>query len=265
MGFLLSKLLPQLVYPLGASLLLLALGLVGRRRRWGPGLSAAGLALLWLASMPWLSRQLVWGLEERAVRLMPDPLPAADAVLVLGGGLVPPLPPRRRVEVSDAADRLLTGVDLIRQGKAPWLVVSGGRVTFASGDPSPPEATYAATLAASLGVPPERIVRSEAPRNTAEEAMAMRAIARERGWRTLLLVTSATHLPRATATFRHLTDLRIVPVACDFQLAARNQSGQATAESLVLDILPNAGSLASTTSSLKELLGLTVYRLRGWL
>jgi len=264
MGFLLSKLLPQLVYPLGASLLLLALGLVGRRRRWGPGLSAAGLALLWLASMPWLSRQLVWGLEERAVRLMPDPLPAADAVLVLGGGLVPPLPPRRRVEVSDAADRLLTGVDLIRQGKAPWLVVSGGRVTFASGDPSPPEATYAATLAASLGVPPERIVRSEAPRNTAEEAMAMRAIARERGWRTLLLVTSATHLPRATATFRHLTDLRIVPVACDFQLAARNQSGQATAESLVLDLLPNAGSLASTTSSLKELLGLTVYRLRGW-
>jgi uncharacterized SAM-binding protein YcdF (DUF218 family) len=265
MGFLLSKLLPQLVYPLGASLLLLALGLVGRRRRWGPGLSAAGLALLWLASMPWLSRQLVWGLEERAVRLMPDPLPAADAVLVLGGGLVPPLPPRRRVEVSDAADRLLTGVDLIRQGKAPWLVVSGGRVTFASGDPSPPEATYAATLAASLGVPPERIVRSEAPRNTAEEAMAMRAISRERGWRTLLLVTSATHLPRATATFRHLTDLRIVPVACDFQLAARNQSGQATAESLVLDLLPNAGSLASTTSSLKELLGLTVYRLRGWL
>jgi uncharacterized SAM-binding protein YcdF (DUF218 family) len=265
MGFLLSKLLPQLVYPLGASLLLLALGLVGRRRRWGPGLSAAGLALLWLASMPWLSRQLVWGLEERAVRLMPDPLPAADAVLVLGGGLVPPLPPRRRVEVSDAADRLLTGVDLIRQGKAPWLVVSGGRVTFASGDPSPPEATYAATLAASLGVPPERIVRSEAPRNTAEEAMAMRAIARERGWRTLLLVTSATHLPRATATFRHLTDLRIVPVACDFQLTARNQSGQATAESLVLDLLPNAGSLASTTSSLKELLGLTVYRLRGWL
>jgi len=264
MGFLLSKLLPQLVYPLGASLLLLAFGLVGRRRRWGPGLSAAGLALLWLASMPWLSRQLVWGLEERAVRLMPDPLPAADAVLVLGGGLVPPLPPRRRVEVSDAADRLLTGVDLIRQGKAPWLVVSGGRVTFASGDPSPPEATYAATLAASLGVPPERIVRSEAPRNTAEEAMAMRAIARERGWRTLLLVTSATHLPRATATFRHLTDLRIVPVACDFQLAARNQSGQATAESLVLDLLPNAGSLASTTSSLKELLGLTVYRLRGW-
>lgn len=265
MGFLLSKLLPQLLYPLGASLLLLIGGLLGRRRRWGAPLSLAGLALLWLASMPLLSRQLVRILEERAVSLTPDPLPSADAVLVLGGGLVPPLPPRRRVEVSDAADRLLTGVDLIRQGKAPWLVVSGGRVSFASGDPSPPEASYAATLAVSLGVPADRIVRSEAPRNTAEEALAMRAIARERGWRSLLLVTSATHLPRATATFRRLSDLRIIPVACDFQLPTRSHSGQATGGSLLLDLLPSAGALASTTTSLKEVLGLAAYRLRGWL
>jgi len=265
MGFLLSKLLPQLVYPLGAGLLLMGLGLLGRRRRWGPGLSGAGLALIWLASMPWLSRQLVRSLEEQAVRLTPASLPNADAVLVLGGGLLPPLAPRRGVEVADAGDRLLTGVDLIREGKAPWLVVSGGRVTFNADDPTPPEATYAATLAEKLGVPPERIVRSEGPRNTAEEAIALRSIARERGWRSLLLVTSATHLPRATATFRRLSGLTIVPVACDFQLAARSRSGGATAESLVLDLLPQASSLNSTTSSLKELLGLAVYRLKGWL
>jgi uncharacterized SAM-binding protein YcdF (DUF218 family) len=265
MGFLLSKLLPQLVYPLGAGLLLLGVGLLGRRRRWGPGLSATGLALVWLASMPWLSRQLVWSLEEQAVRLTPTALPSADAVLVLGGGLLPPLAPRRGVEVGDAGDRLLTGVDLIREGKAPWLVVSGGRVTFNADDPTPPEATYAAALAQKLGVPAEQIVRSEGPRNTAEEAIAMGKIARERGWRSLLLVTSATHLPRATATFRHLSGLKIVPVACDFQLAARNQSGQTTGESLLLDLLPQAGALATTTSSLKELLGLFVYRLKGWL
>jgi uncharacterized SAM-binding protein YcdF (DUF218 family) len=116
-----------------------------------------------------------------------------------------------------------------------------------------------------IGVPAEQIVRSEGPRNTAEEAIAMGKIARERGWTSLLLVTSATHLPRATATFRHLSGLKIVPVACDFQLAARHQSGQTTGESLLLDLLPQAGALATTTSSLKELLGLFVYRLKGWL
>ena len=265
MGFLLSKLLPLFVYPLGAGLLLMGLGLLGRRRRWGPSLSAAGIGLVWLASMPWLSRQLVRSLEDQAVRLTPATLPSADAVLVLGGGLLPPLAPRRGVEVADAGDRLLTGVDLIREGKAPWLVVSGGRVSFNAGDPTPPEASYAASLAQKLGVPAEQIVRSEGPRNTAEEAIALRSIARERGWNSLLLVTSATHLPRATATFRRLSGLEIVPVACDFQLAARNQSGQTTAESLLLDLMPQAGALASTTTSLKELLGLFVYRLKGWL
>jgi len=265
MGFLLSKLLPQLVYPLGAGLLLIGLGLLGRRRRWGPGLSAAGLALMWLASMPWLSRQLVRGLEEQAVRLTPTTVPTADAVLVLGGGLLPPLSPRRSVEVADAGDRLLTGVDLIREGKARWLVVSGGRVSFNADDPTPPEATYAAAFAQKLGVPAERIVRSEGPRNTAEEAIAMAKIGRERGWHSLLLVTSATHLPRAAATFRRLSGLEIVPVACDFQLTALGQSGRPTPESLLLDLLPSAGALASTTTSLKELLGLGMYRLRGWI
>ena len=85
MGFLLSKLLPLFVYPLGAGLLLMGLGLLGRRRRWGPGLSAAGIGLVWLASMPWLSRHLVRSLEDQAVRLTPSTLPSADAVLVLGG------------------------------------------------------------------------------------------------------------------------------------------------------------------------------------
>ena len=86
MGFLLSKLLPLAVYPLGMALMLQIAGLVGHRRRWGPWLAGAGLALLWLGSMPLTSRQLAWRLEERAARMTPAVLPRADAVVVLGGG-----------------------------------------------------------------------------------------------------------------------------------------------------------------------------------
>lgn len=264
MGFFLSKLLTQLSTPLSLALALQLLAVLGRRRRWAPAMALAGVALVWLASMPWLSRQLLRGLEQRAVRLTPAVLPRADAVLVLGGGLLPPLPPRRGVEVSGAGDRLLTGVDLIKEGKAPTLVVSGGKVSFSANDPMPPEARYAATLAEKLAVPADRIVRSEGPRNTAEEARAVGQLARERGWRSLLLVTSATHLPRATATFRQLSGITIVPVGCDFQIVASDQMGQATAESVLLDLLPDAGALQSTTQSLKEWLGLLTYRLRGW-
>ncbi len=300
MEFLLSKLLPLALYPLGLALLLQILGLLGRRRRWPSGCGSAGVALLWLAAMPLVSRQLVWGLEEQASRLTPEPIPRADAVLVLGGGLRPAQAPRRSVEVGEAGDRLLMGVDLLRRGRAPWLVVSGGRVAFTAsaraddparasrgekpgGAPSkatlseqrqpnpmlpdqtpPSEAASATRLALWLGVPAARILRSDTPRNTAEEATAIARLAQQRGWHSLLLVTSATHLPRALATFRRLTPLHIIPVACDYQLPARRLYGRPTPASLLLSLLPDADALATSTTSLKEHLGLLIYRIRGW-
>lgn len=95
MGFLLSKLLPLGLYPLGLALLLQIAGLLNRQRRFGPVLSSVGIVLLWLAATPLLSRQLVWGLEERAARLTPAPIPRADAVLVLGEGCGRPCRPAR--------------------------------------------------------------------------------------------------------------------------------------------------------------------------
>ena len=117
MGFLLSKLLPLALYPLGLGLLLQLAGQLG---------------LVWLFAMPLTSRQLVWGLEEQAAALTPAVIPKADAILVLGGGLRPALAPRRGVEVGEGGDRLLTGVRLLRQGKAPLLF------SAAAGWASPP-------------------------------------------------------------------------------------------------------------------------------
>ena len=53
----------------------------------------------------------------------------------------------------------------------------------------------------------------EQPRNTAEEARALQQLAGARRWRSVLLVTSATHLPRALATFRRLAGVTVIPVA----------------------------------------------------
>ena len=272
MAFLLSKLLPLALYPLGLSLALQIGGLLGRRRRWGPWLSGGGLTLLWLASTPWLSHELVWSLEERASRLTPNPVPRADAVLVLGGGVRPALEPRRRVELGEAGDRLLTGIALVRKGKAPLLVLSGGRVSFAADDPAPAEAASAIRLARELGIP-SRQLRSnpdlgpDGPRNTGEEAEALGRLARQQGWRSLLLVSSATHLPRALSTFRRRLPpelaLHLIPVACDYQLPARHRMGRPTAASALLNLLPSADALANSTAVLKEYLGLLLEPFRG--
>lgn len=265
MGFLLSKLLPLAVYPLGLALMLQILGLVWRRRRWGPWLAGAGMVLLWLGSMPVISRQLAWRLEEKAVLLTPAVLPQADAVVVLGGGMVPPLPPRRQVEVNGAGDRLLTGIDLMDQGLAPWLIVSGGEgANFTAHHPASTQAQSAADLAGRLGVPADRLLVSGQGRNTAEEAVALNRLAQDQQWQSVLLVTSATHLPRSVATFRRLTGLTIIPVACDFQLPTRELFGRPTFSSVLHDVLPNSQALNLTSLTMKESLGGLVYRMRGW-
>ncbi|SBO43990.1 YdcF family protein [Cyanobium sp. NIES-981] len=264
MGFLLSKLLPLGLYPLGLGLLLLLAREAGGRRRWARLLGWGGLGLIWLFAMPITSRQLIWGLEERSAALRPASLPAADAVVVLGGGLRPALPPRRSVEVGEAGDRLLTGVRLIRQRKAPLLVTSGGRVHFTAGEPPPPEAQWARDLAVELGVAPERILLNRESRTTAEEARDLGELARSRRWRRVLLVTSASHMPRALASFRRRSGVEVVAVPTDFQLPARSRYGNPTPASLLLSLMPDAEALYLSSVMLKEHLGLLVYRLRGW-
>ena len=60
-------------------------------------------------------------------------------------------------------------------------------------------------LAAKLvewGVPPSHIVVEASSRNTRENAIESSRIAAARGWRTVLVVTSAYHAPRALGCFR---------------------------------------------------------------
>ena len=111
-----------------------------------------------------------------------------------------------------------------------------------------------------LGLPAQAILLNPSSRTTAEEAQAIQALAASRGWQRLLLVTSAFHMRRALASFRHSgSPLEIIPVACDYRLMP---SGKPTLQSLGLGLIPSAQALEQSTMVLKEHLGLLIYRLR---
>ena len=265
MGFLLSKLLPLLVYPLGLGLLLQLAGLgSGRKAKLSRALGASGIAVIWLFAMPVTSRQLIWGLEERAEALTPKAIPNADAIVVLGGGIWPAVPPRKSAEVNERGDRLLTGVRLMRQGKAEVMVTSGAQISFTSDDPAPAEAFAAKGLAEELGVPAKRILSNPSSKTTAEEAVDINQLAKKNAWKRVLLVTSAVHMPRSLATFRRRSELEVIPVTCDFLLPGRKHHGRPTPGSVVQDLLPDAGALYLSSMALKEHLGLALYRLKVW-
>jgi uncharacterized SAM-binding protein YcdF (DUF218 family) len=258
MSLLLGKLAAQLVLPLGAALLLLALALVllalGRVRGAALLLGTA-FAGLWLASTPLLAERLAAPLERAQLAPPLARLAPADAILVLGGATEPALPPREFPEVTDAGDRVLHAARLFRAGKAPVVVVSSGRLPWQTRGPA--EAEGMSELLVELGVPREAIVREERSANTHDNCVFSKLLLDARGARDVLLVTSALHMPRALATCR-TAGLPVRPAPTDFHVA---DEGPRIGNGLT----PDPEALLLTHAALRERLGFLVYQRRGWI
>ena len=201
MDLFLSKLIPLSIYPLGFALVvsILAMGILRLSPRWARFLLLVAVGVLWVASMPIVADYLNWTLERQYPPLAVEDTPTADAIVVLGGGISGPAPPRLTLDLSDAADRVLHAARLYRAGKAPVVVVSGGVIPWLGADI--PEASSMQTLLQEWGVPGGSIHAEGASRNTHENAVFTRQLLVEQGLHRVLLVTSAMHMPRALATF----------------------------------------------------------------
>ncbi|HEY9844619.1 MAG TPA: YdcF family protein, partial [Candidatus Caenarcaniphilales bacterium] len=164
---------------------------------------------------------------------------------------------------SEEGDRALYGAKLYREGKAPRVILSGGRIQWRSGG-GPPEATDMAQIIQTMGVPAAAIVQEPYSRNTHENAVNVRRILDAQGIpHRVLLVTSALHMPRSLLIFkRQGIDAIAAPtdfLITDYDLAPNSLQGA------LLDSLPDADELQRSTRALKEYVGLAVYWLRGWL
>lgn len=246
MSLILNKLLPVVVLPLGLALGLLAAAL-WKPRRW---LIATAFGLLWIASMPAVATLLISGLEDTHPPLRLDETPTADAIVCLSGSL--------RVgrtgdtlEYGDGFDRFARSVDLYRAGRAPRVVYTRGSIPWLAH--RPPEGEVLRPLAIERGVPEEAIVLTDLAGNTRAEARGVAALAREHGWKRVILVTTAWHLPRAVDLFEE-EGLEVVPFPCDWQV-------DRDAPLHPLDFVPDGAALGATQTALREHLGRLFYRI----
>jgi uncharacterized SAM-binding protein YcdF (DUF218 family) len=172
---------------------------------------------------------------------------------VILGGFVDAEASRRHgtVEFNEAVDRLLRGFELARAGKARFVLISAGDPRAMPGDTS--EAEWAGRKLREWGIPADRIVAEPRSRNTRENAVETARIVRERGWGSLLLVTSAMHAPRSLGSFR------AVGLAPDvLPVDWKGGDGRGTRW------IPNAEALRSSTAAIRELAGRWVYRRVGY-
>jgi uncharacterized SAM-binding protein YcdF (DUF218 family) len=259
----LSKLLPLLIYPLGFACLLLVITLITLWKR--PKIAALSVTLaliaLLLGSNGWIATHLARSLE--AQYLPPTQVPKADAIVVLGGGIKPQIPPRPWIDVADAGDRTLYAAQLYREGKAPIVILSGGRIAWRGGGPS--ESKDMATLIEALGVPASAILQDPTSLNTYENAVNVRQILESHHLQRVLLVTSALHMPRSMRIFRKLK-IEAIAAPTDFMVTAQDmQEAGDTIQGFLLNLLPDVERLQLSTRALKEYVGIQVYRLKGWL
>ncbi len=259
----LSKLLPLFVYPVGLASLLLIVALIFYKRRHLQQVCIAfSLVLLLVFGNEWVSHRLLSSLEWQY--LPADEVPQAQAIVLLGGGTRPHLPPRPMSEMNEAGDRIGYAAKLYKEAKAPFIVVSGGFIDFFGS--TVPEADAMKELLMALGVPEEDIVLESQSRNTYENALYVREIANEQGFNQILLVTSGMHMPRSVAIFEK-QDFVVIPAPADF-LATWGEEGRTTEIGVggwLLKIIPSSERLDYSTRALREYIGTFVYWMQGWL
>lgn len=236
-------------------IVLLALSQVHRRKRWAIGVIGLSTVLLWLSSClvtaVWLQDHVLkppGALDApRLTALRTAPGHAATAIVVLGSG--------RQASAAEYAGqatlteqgmvRLRYGVWLARQTGLP-LAYSGG-VGWAQGD-GPTEAETAARIARDESGLSVKWLESQS-RDTRENARATLALLKADQIRRIVLVTHASHMPRAWRAFHEAAGGEIDCVPAPLAFVRREDRP-------VLDWLPSAAGFRAVHALLHEWLGL---------
>jgi uncharacterized SAM-binding protein YcdF (DUF218 family) len=252
--FIFKKLVAPFLMPVPFCLALVLAGLLllwfTRRQRAGKWLTTAGAVALLLLGYGFASNGLLASLERRYA-------PIADAgalgrpvrwVVVLGGGTSADetLPATARLSEGSFA-RLVEGVRLQRQLPGSRLLLSGGSI-FGSGS----DAEAMRALALELGAEPASLVLDNVSPDTETQAEVVRA---QLGADEFLLVTSASHMPRAVALFRK-AGTNPTPAPTHF-LVQKNHGLSPS------DFFPGSGGLRRAETATYEYLGLAWAKVRG--
>lgn len=243
--------------PLYVVLLLASLALAAYRATPGSTLRkvrhllAFSAVIVYLGSIPAVSNALTRYLEEQysAPELRDVRKDAGNVIVVLTAGSF------RRTHTGfearigeDGWERLRTGIDLHER--------LGGKILFA-GAPSPDGrssvAGAMAEIARKFGIPDDQILVEEQSTNTFENIVFSRAMLdarQERVW----MVTSALRMPRAMAVAAR-QGLEVTAYPCDFHGDQRTTWWS---------LIPANHATVSLERNLHEIIGLLVYRIRGW-
>jgi uncharacterized SAM-binding protein YcdF (DUF218 family) len=212
-----SKLLWVLAQPSNLLVCVIVAGVVaqllgrGKVARWL--LYPGAAALLMIAVLP-VGQWLLVPLENR-FPVPAGPLRDIEGIVVLGGGVDLAVSERRGLATfGDTGERFISLIELARRYPEARVLFTGGRGWLTEGDFN--EATVMRGFVRSHGLDEARVIFEDRARNTYENALLAKALAAPQPGERWLLVTSASHMPRAVGAFRQV-GWPVLPYPVDYR------------------------------------------------
>jgi len=242
----------------------LSFPLIALEKRVGKYLLVLGIILYFAFSCSPLSMALLARLENRYPPLLNmKGVGEVDTIVLLTGAAWedPHLPLTSRVGETSVS-RLLEAIRLFHLIPDARVVISGGPPDEDERDT--PVSRIVGDLASAMGIPGERILLETNSTNTYENGVEIKKIL---GGKPFVLVTSASHLPRAVAVFQKL-GLSPIPAPADFRATRSKPHSLSSTGELFKEMifaLPSSNNLAHSERALHEYAGFIWYWVRGWI
>lgn len=238
--------------------LVLASALCLQRRNWLGTAILTGLAILIEVALGTsLPRRLIGNLEAPYIPDLPSLPVRADAIVMLGGAHDFSHREVLQIGFIEASDRIMTAMELLRQGRAGTLVLCSAAQAEVDGKRIG-DSELIERLIDRWNLRRGQIIRLPIGRNTADEAREVAALASKQRWKQILLVSSGFHLRRAEATFRKAGVGQVIPVGCDLRGIFPGDPNPDRIR------LPNTESATLLKMWLHEQVGWWYYGFRGW-
>jgi uncharacterized SAM-binding protein YcdF (DUF218 family) len=253
--FYIAKILWFCLQPSALLLILLIAGaalLATRHQKVGRRLVLASTALLLIGGLLPLSTWLILPLEERFARADLSGRPV-DGIVILGGMEDARVSTARHAHaLNEAAERLTEAAALARRFPEAKIVLTSGAIEIVSAPTAGADAIE--IILRDLGIGEDRLFLERRARDTWENAAKSKALVGPKPGERWLLVTSASHMPRAMGAFRK-AGFAVEPWPVDYRTVGWS-------DMLRLMESPAEG-LRRLDLAVHEWLGLMAYRLTG--
>lgn len=257
MFFALSKIIDFILLPISWIFILMLIALLSKKEKNRKKALVANLIILFLISNEAFVNFFQSQYESQEIQL--KPAEKYTWAVVLGGGMIRGgRQDEQAIHVGETADRMMQPILLYKQGQIKKILITGGNTSIGELriDRSE-ESKKTKALMVAMGVKESDIFVETQARNTHENASyTAKKLALFSQKDSILLITSAMHMPRSIACFEKV-GFKVKAFPVDFKK-------KDTPQGILSYVFPTSENLDKMSDLIREAAGFVIYKMVGY-